>query len=342
MNCKFRSGPTYAIHLIDISNLTEEKQEYLLREKRVCNNPLQHCCIGQGRRLVNQHENVSQLYIKWSEPLANLNNLLEYLSEKNIPCNIWFVGFSMSGDHAIAALCELMRDHGYQLDGTKCLPYENDKWDEKDAFNCSMSKQGMPTAQYYQLVNLQHSSCPKVTIAHEGMNTFVENNSFPHYYARLGGVLVLNHGVHCKKPGCVTEMLKKLVEKRRVLAMAEQGWHILWRETEHQHFSTPHGYYKESKIHNKCHAIANSSNDYLNEEANEFLSNLALAKNMTIPVIPLAKASEPLYFMHSYLDKTKKTFDCTHYVYSPWRFEVTWDGMLQALKSQSKISLNHE
>jgi hypothetical protein len=29
-------------------------------------------------------------------------------------------------------------------------------------------------------------------------------------------------------------------------------------------------------------------------------------------------------------------------VYSPWRFEVTWDGMLQALKSQSKISINHK
>ena len=308
----------------------------------MCKNPLQHCCIGQGRRLVNQHVNVSQLYIKWSEPLANLKNLLEYLSEQTIPCNIWFVGFSMSGDHAIDALCELMRDHGYQLDSTKCIPYENDNWDEKDAFNCSMSKEGMPTSQYYQLVNPHHSSCPKVTIAHEAMYTFVENKSFPYFYAQQGGVMVLNHGVHCGEPGCVTGMLKKLVEKRQVLAMAEQGWHILWRETEHQHFSTPNGYFKGTEIFNKCRAIANSSNYYLNEEANEFLSNLALTKNMTIPVIPLAKATEPLYFMHSYQDKRRKTFDCTHYVYSPWRFHVTWDGMLQALKSQLKIPPNHK
>jgi hypothetical protein len=137
-------------------------------------------------------------------------------------------------------------------------------------------------------------------------------------------------------------MLKKLVEKRQVLSMAQQGWHILWRETEHQHFSTPNGYFKEGESRNRCCAIANSSNNYLNEEANKFLSNLTLTNNMTIPVIPLAKASEPLYFMHLYHDRTKKTFDCTHYVYSPWRFEVTWDGMLQALKSQSKISINHK
>ncbi len=91
----------------------EEKWEYLIREKRVCKNPLRHCCIGQGRQLISHHKKVSQLFIKWSQPLANLDHLLDYMSKQNIPCNMWFVGFSMSGDHAIGALCELMRDHGY-------------------------------------------------------------------------------------------------------------------------------------------------------------------------------------------------------------------------------------
>ena len=322
----------------------EEKQDYLIREKRVCKNPLHHCCLGQGRQLLSHHKNVSQLFTKWSNPLSNLSDVLDYMSEQNIPCNIWFVGFSMSGDHAIGALCELMRDHGYQLDSKRCIPYENPQWDEKEALNCSMTKMGMPS-HFYQLVNPQRpSSCPKVTIAQEGMTAFVENYSdwskrlsnpvAPYVYLRLGGVLVLNQGVHCNKRGCVTEIMKKLVEKRHVLSMTEHGWHILWRETEHQHFNTSNGYFKKGSKEHECRAIANPNNDYRNEEANNFLSDLSLTKNITIPVIPLAKASEALHFMHAY-DTARNWWDCTHYVYSPWKFYLTWDGMLRALQSQS-------
>jgi hypothetical protein len=120
----------------------EEKQDYFIREKRVCKHPLRHCCLGQGRQFFSHHDDVSRLFTKWNKPLAKLNNLFDYLSEQNIACNIWFVGDSMSGDHAIGALCELMRDHGYQLDGKKCIPYENERWAEKKAMNCSMSKNG--------------------------------------------------------------------------------------------------------------------------------------------------------------------------------------------------------
>ena len=45
-----------------------ERIQYNKREKRVCNNPFQHCCIGQGRQLVSKHSNISQLYVKWSKP----------------------------------------------------------------------------------------------------------------------------------------------------------------------------------------------------------------------------------------------------------------------------------
>jgi hypothetical protein len=170
------------------------------------------------------------------------------------------------------------------------------------------------------------------------MDTFVKS-SYHSVYSQLGGVIVLNQGVHCKKPGCVTDTLKKLIEERQVLSMMEQGWHILWRETEHQHFNTSSGYFEGKRRRNACVAIANPTNDYRNVEANEFLNNLTLGKNVTIPVIPLAKASEPLYFMHAY-DEERKMFDCTHYVYSPWRFEVTWNGMLQGLQGRPGIVEN--
>jgi hypothetical protein len=312
--------------------LTKEEQwEYLIREKRVCKNPLHHCCIGQGRQLISHHKNVSQLFIKWSQPLANLDQLLDYMSKQNIPCNIWFVGFSMSGDHAIGALCELMRDHGYQLDGRNCIPYKNDRWNEKDALNCSMSEEGMPS-HYYHLINPQRPSCPRVRIAHDGIGTI--KKSYPHNYSQLEGVAVVNQGVHCNEPGCVTDTLKMLLgEEGPLIKMREQGWHILWRETEHQHFDTPNGYHQNGKWRsNKCRAISNNTNDYRNEEAHLFLSNLSLTKNITIPVVQLARATEHLHFMHAY-DKEKKVYDCTHYVYSPWRFEVTWNGILHALYS---------
>jgi hypothetical protein len=125
-----------------------------------------------------------------------------------------------------------------------------------------------------------------------------------------------------------------LGEESPLIKMREQGWHILWRETEHKHFDTPHGYHQNGKWRsNKCRAISNNTNDYCNEEVRLFLSNLTLTKNITIPMVQLARArTEHLHFMHAY-DEEKKVFDCTHYVYSPLRYKVTWNGILHALYS---------
>lgn len=313
--------------------LTEVEQiGYLDREKLVCGQPFLHCCLGQGRQLHTRHTNISQLFIRWSEPLASLTTLLEYMSRRNIPCNLWFFGMSLAGDHAIGAICELMRDAGYKLDPKECVPYENPRWNEKDALSCTMSRKGMPTSQYYQLVNHHRRYCPKVTIAHSGMNHIARNESY--IYSQLGGVMIINHGVHCNEPGCVTTKLNDIFTDQ-VLAMTEQGWHILWRETEHQHFATPNGYHGRNVSKKECRALGTADGDYRNEEAEEFLSELALTTNKTVPIVPIAKASEPLHFMHAY-DSERKTFDCTHYVYSPWRFELTWDGILQGLKRLEK------
>ena len=315
----------------------DERSQYLNREKLVCGNPFRHCCLGQGRQLLTRHKNISQLYIKWSESLANITTLLDYMSQHEIPCNIWFFGMSLAGDQTIGALCELMRDAGYRIEAEECVPYANERWNEKAALNCSMIKEGMPTSQYYQLMNPNRTYCPRVTLAHSTLSSDPLNAS--HLYSTRGGVMVVNHGVHCSEPGCVTTVLKTFFTDKNVLSMREQqannntrgNWKILYRETERQHFATSNGYHEMGATKKKCRALKKVSGDYRNEEAKIFLHKLALTTNKTIPIIPLAKASEPLHFMHAF-DSERKKFDCTHYVYSPWRFKLTWDGIIRGLK----------
>jgi hypothetical protein len=307
----------------------------LRREKRVCGKPFQHCCIGQGRQLGTRHQNISQLYVKWSEPTDTLATLLDYMSQRDIPCNLWFMGMSLSGDQTIGALCELQRDHGYELDPVDCVPYGNERWNEKEALNCSTSTPGRPvTSQYYRLTNEDRDACPTVTLAHSGH--FDLDGGAANPYSRRGGLVVANYGAHCKTPGCVAAKLAASFTPARIEAMEGQGWHFVWRETERKHFATPNGYYRKNVSHKECRPLATVDGDYLNREAEDFWRNLTLATNKTIPIVPLAEATEPLHFMHGY-DLEKSIYDCTHYVYSPWRFHLTWGGIVRGLKSVAPL-----
>ncbi|KAL7521312.1 hypothetical protein ACHAWX_005986 [Stephanocyclus meneghinianus] len=255
------------------------------------------------------------------------------MSQHRIPCNLWFFGMSLSGDQAIGALCELMREGSYTLDKEQCIAYENERWNEKDVLkNCSMDTLGMPTAQYYLLTNLNRTSCPSVTLAHNSLKSIPQQESS--LYIKQGGLMIINQGVHCNIPGCVSETMRKLFTEE-FLSMAEENqWKIFYRETERQHFATPNGYHKVGVSMNKCCAIQQEESDFRNKEAREFLQNLTFksgTKNKSIPIIPLGRATIPLYFMHGF-DTERKTYDCTHYVYCPWRFELTWDGILRGLK----------
>lgn len=311
-----------------VSLTEEERRLYITKEKLVCGKPFQHCCIGQGRQLGTKHNNISQLFIKWKNPLSNISTLLDYMSSKAIPCNLWFFGMSLSGDQAIGALCALMRDANYTLLTNECVPYANERWNEVDALNCTLSKKGMPTSQYYKLTNPNRTSCPVVTVAHNSMSMSRTPKDSQLYFER-GGVIIVNHGVHCKEPGCVTSKLESWFKD--LSFMSEKGWRVMYRETERQHFASANGYYAINMTKQKCHSLEEIGGDYRNKEARTFLHKLALVENTTIPIIPLASATEPLYFMHGF-DSERGNFDCTHYVYSPWRLELTWDGILRGLK----------
>lgn len=343
---------------IDITNnsghwiplTTKERLEYERREKHVCGHPLQHCCLGQCRQLPSKHSNASALYTKWNLPLADLSTVLDYMGQHNIPCNLWFIGHSLSADQAIGALCELMRDSGYELDTTspnyqeECVAYANSRWDEGNALNCSRTnggEVGQPTSQYYKLVHrpqegqTKESGCPVVTIAHSGIGRVASNESY--HYTQHGGVMIWNYGVDCNKRGvgCISKTMNQSIAafmQRTVTTTKQRRWYSLWRETERQHYAASNGYHSMARRKMPCQPLVeqHDEDDWRNEEAKTFLDHLGRSMNQTIPIIPLAKASESLYFMHG-MDK-EDTYDCTHYCYSPWRFHMTWDGILKGLK----------
>lgn len=305
----------------------DERRAYRERERRVCGRPFRHCCLGQGRQLGSRHGNASRLEVKWSEPLADLSALLEYMSGTGVPCSLWFVGQSTSGDHAIGAICELTRDWGYELDPGRCVPYRNERWNESSAFNCTAVKPN-GLEQLYYLENPSRSSCPKVTVAQWGGGPLWQSLQRTEFF-RSGGVMLANRGMHCNARGCVADWLRNFTE--RVLPKVEEkGWRVIWRETERQHFASPTGYMGGDALKREpCAAIARTGGDYRNEEAESFLRGLG--PNRTVPIVRLADATAPLHFMHAY-DAERGVYDCTHYVYTPWRFRLTWDGILKALK----------
>jgi hypothetical protein len=47
-----------------------------------------------------------------------------------------------------------------------------------------------------------------------------------------------------------------------------------------------------------------------------------------VPIVRIFNALKPKWDFHS-----DNSGDCTHYCYTPWRFHLTWDGMLKGLQS---------
>ena len=162
------------------------------------------------------------------------------MSQQQIPCNIWFFGMSLSGDQMIGALCELIRDGGYTLDTERCIPYENKHWNESNVLkNCSLSATDKYPYHYYELTNINSTSCPKVTLAHNSFNQLPPNHSSSYYYHQNnnnvgeggGGVMIMNHGVHCSKRNCVMSKLQDRLTLQFLNNAKNNGWKVLYRET---------------------------------------------------------------------------------------------------------------
>ena len=233
---------------------------------------------------------------------------------------------SLSGDQMIGALCELIRDGGYTLDTERCIPYENKHWNESSNVlkNCSLSAtDNKYPYHYYELTNVNSTSCPKVTLAHNSFNQLPPNHSSSYYYHQNnnnkigrgagggGGIMIMNHGVHCSKRNCVISKLQDRLTLQFLNNAKSNGWKVLYRETERQHFTSTNGYYKWPHTGEKgCRPLGNSDNrtddDYRNIEARQFLLDLQIQHNIVIPMIPLADATRSCIIrMHTLVIQTK-------------------------------------
>jgi len=146
-----------------------------------------------------------------------------------------------------------------------------------------------------------------------------------------GGVVVFSWGAHCNDPGCVrsflAENLLPFVRGSHINNIYPH-WKFLYRESEPQHFDTPGGNFVKGLRRGQCVPTRGTGNNWRNEEAAGLLTEYNLTKR--VPIVRIWHALEPLWQLHD--NQYSKNADCTHYCYSPWRFDVTWDGMMKALR----------
>lgn len=321
--------------------LSDEESVSALREnKKICNKPYQHCCLGQGRMSSRKLPKKRDALWKWNEKrqgakhLSNFRDLLDYIGETrqeypDLPCNIMFLGDSLSGDTTMASMCQLMMLGYTPLPCHELEQYFGNFTKHSDrmttyGYDRHAHCPSLGTRGVY--INKKAKTCKTVAINYSGFDDPKQNiihrvANHPLMKNRL--VAVYNWGVHCNdyNTSCLLENAKNILIP--LLNDPQfKHWTFLFREHEPQHFKAKGGLYQGDKI---CAKIDGSADNWRNEEFVRILASYNLTKE--VPIVPIFDALVPLFQLHV------NGADCTHYAYDPYRFDVTWDGMLQALKT---------
>lgn len=290
----------------------EERQQY-----EPCHHPFRHCCIGQGRKLDDTTSvDTSPLFQKYHKPLLPLTDLLPFFDNNSTTCHLWMIGDSLSADHAVAAMCELTH-MDYEL--MDCHGnFGGPTWGENE--KCHGTRYNFP---YFALRRRNHAGvCPKVMIRFTPARPKTLALDDKDEFLQQGGIAVWNWGAHCNEKGCVEQMVNTLFLDFYHRAK-DRGWSVLWRQTEPQHFDSVNGLYRRGLGNPNQHCVpVEHPDNFRNQEAEAALSRLG-----DIPVVRIFYALIPRWDFHS-----TTSGDCTHYLYTPWRFHVTWDGMVRAMR----------
>jgi len=293
-----------------------------------CPHVFQHCCIGQCRWMDNRHPNPTVLLKKWSIPLASMLDVLSALHQSGKGCNIFFYGDSLSEDHLMAAACELMQV-GYSI--VECNsnvgPQENDRVGERDNPACNSSlREPSFRLRYSGDASAGGIACKDVMIVSSKNYRSLDAIEMFAPFSDGGGIVVASYGANCGKnrTTCVEGWYRDTFLKA-VVDPALKKWAFAFREIEPPHFSNPGGQYEGPN--KTCTSVpVNQIWDWRNKAAIKALGTYYSAGNL--PVIPLFQALAPLHFFHN-----SESEDCQHYCYSPWRFQLTWEGMVRVLDS---------
>ncbi len=319
----------------------EEKQEMVKRQASPT--LYEHCRLGQSRKAEDKCDFDRMLW-KWNEErpgahrLANMSDLLNHLEGRKLypekSCNILFVGDSLSADHCMAMNCEAA-NIGYRA--KSCVaPGNSSKYGADGRRVCERKDHKFG---HFSLER-DNGSCKNLFIGtispdgkkyHNILSALARNSAFSN-----GFIVVYNWSIHCNtKNDCIRPMIEdtlipyvnEITYKNFWQRQKFANWVFLYREHEPQHFSTPGGLYDNSTEfgtwRKRCTRALVKPDNWRNEEVRQIFHHFDVFHR--VPIIPIFHALEPLSWMHS-------PPDCTHYCYSPNRFEVTWDGIIHALK----------
>jgi len=238
------------------------------------------------------------------ERSANSNN-----SHHNEPpidtCVLWYIGRSLSQDQATAAICKLT-SLGYEIPDKK---------------KCGIDDKFGLLSGTCELASQSSQHCPKIRVRHDWQPRGYTPNPKRDNEA---GPIIYNYGVHANSPEAIEDWMENgfrpLYDDFQ--ANDDMGrYPFMWREHEPQHFATKDGTYGGSGT--KCQG-SDVYDNYRNEAAIRYFEREGLQDK--IPVIKSFNALTSLDRFH--LGKG----DCTHYCYSPWRFDLTWHGIALGLQ----------
>jgi hypothetical protein len=211
---------------------------------------------------------------------------------------MYFIGDSLSSDHAMASVCQLT-NAGYTL--TSCNPRTIglDQYGS-DAITPCESNDSFPFP-YFMLESNYTKSCRKVLITYSGGLTFPNPETVSkvlHSNGEKGGIVVWNWSVHCNNPrdkDCMRRALEDglLPFVKDANASKYKHWKFLFREHEPQHFRSEGGTYNKRNGWKCAPTMKGKADNWRNEFAATFLSEHNLTRK--VPIIPLFDALCCLY-----------------------------------------------
>ncbi|KAG7365984.1 hypothetical protein IV203_028654 [Nitzschia inconspicua] len=322
--------------------------------------PLHHCILGGCRRGGQHLQSTAALFLeptRSGETVFGLSNILEELHTSKLRdnpghervCTLWFVGDSTSSDTAIGAVCSLISGLGFKL--VRC---RNDiigaQWYGADNTYCQTmnlndphmdSNLTTPVAYFDLEREASAGPCPKTRIKFTWgdskragsmpLSSKLKGSTLPDEY----GLVLPGWGVHCNDGNCMREYMKNIFQPA-LSALPTKKYHFFWREHEPQHFANNPGgiFYPGGRFGDVCGPLPNESFDnFRNGIAEEFLTSNHLVgngDNQVRGIVRIFEALKPIWGLHN-----QRKNDCTHYCFSPWRLELTWDGIYRAMRGET-------
>lgn len=290
---------------------------------------LKRCCVGQCRKsntiITSDEPAYEGLFLKPDMPdLVSMPSMLEHLhvfvQQQNLErinsnprygrahpidtCVLWYIGQSLTQDQASAAICKLT-SLGYEIPNKK---------------KCDIGDQDGLLSGTCELTSQSNQYCPKIRVRHTWHEIWQRKRAL---ILDEAGPIIYNYGVHANSLEEFDEWMEKKFTDDDFQAIDQVGrYPFMWREHEPQHFATKDGSYGGQA--SKCQD-SGAYNNYRNEAALRFFERKGLLGKISF--IKSFNALRPLSGFHLGFG------DCTHYCYSPWRFDLTWHGIALALQT---------